>query len=114
MAAGAGISQGAFQLSSSIASAEANKAQTQFEQQQLNFNSKLADLNADDAIRRGKKEAGKIQVQTRQKIGSQRAALAAQGLDPDVDSGALLQEDTQVFGALDELEVRNNARSFRI
>ena len=104
--AGAGIAQ----LGTSVVEAGAAKTAGRIQAQQLEFNAKLAELNAQDAMRRGEKEAKKIRKQTKQVVGAQRAALAAQGIDVDVDTGADIQESAEVIGRLDEETVRTNAR----
>lgn len=73
------------------------------------WNANIAEQAAKDAISRGDIEAGRVRSGTRQTVGSQRAALAAQGIDVNTGSAADVQSDTARIGALDELTARNNA-----
>src|SRR5699024_11069327 len=73
------------------------------------YNARIAELQAEDAQERGRDAEGRVRVQTRQTIGAQRAALAAQGIDIGDGTAAAIQEDTAYFGELDALTVRNNA-----
>lgn len=72
-------------------------------------NAGYADQQALDAERRGVEGAQRVDTQTRTLVGSQRAALAASGVDANVGSGAEIQGETQALGALDELTIKNNA-----
>lgn len=89
---------------------KAERTQSEIEANQLEFNAKLAEMNEEDARRRGKKEIRQLQQRTARTVGSQRAALAAQGLDPDADTGADVIEATRYFGAEDEETLRANIR----
>lgn len=72
-------------------------------------NAGLADSQAADAIDRGNQAAGGIDRQTRLLGGSQRAALAAQGVDVSTGSARDVVGNDQALGALDALTIRNNA-----
>ena len=95
--------------STAYSQSQALKAQGQFEQNQLNSNADLARLQSSDATIRGEKDVATKKRQTRQVTGSQRAALAAQGLDVNSDTSSLIQEDTAGLGAEDVTTIRNNA-----
>ncbi len=73
------------------------------------FNARVADAQADDAIARGKRDEDRHRRDVGRFIGSQRAALAAAGVDVDVGSALDLQLDTAEQGELDALTIRNNA-----
>lgn len=96
-------------LSQAYSQSQAIKMQGKFEQNQLNFNKDIAELQASDAIVRGEKDVATTKRRTRQMVGSQRAALAAQGLDVNADTSSLIQEDTAGLGAEDVTTIRNNA-----
>lgn len=72
-------------------------------------NARIADLQAQDAVLRGQEAARQKLVQTRGLIGSQRATLAAQGIDVESGTALDLQVETAGLGALDALTIRNNA-----
>lgn len=80
-----------------------------YNQNLANWNATIADKNATDAERRGQIAANRQRSQTRQTVGAQRAALAAQGLSLDSGTAVDLQADTSYFGELDALTIRNNA-----
>lgn len=88
---------------------QAQRQQGKHQQQVLEQNSRLAQLQAEDSIRRGDKEAAQVRKQASKIEGAQRAALAAQGLDVDMGSALDIQMETAELGALDALTVKNNA-----
>jgi len=96
---------------SSYSQSQAQKQQGAYEASIYETNARLAEIQAKDAIRRGELASTEKKKQTKQLIGSQRARLAAQGQELGLrESDALLiQEETAEFGALDALEIRNNA-----
>lgn len=94
---------------SSLASYDSIKTDSKFESDQHLFNAGLADRAAKDAIRRGEKQVDDIRRRTKQLVGEQRAAFAAQGIDVGDGSAIDLQEDSNYWGAYDEMQTRNNA-----
>jgi hypothetical protein len=72
-------------------------------------NADIAEMQAQDAIARGREAELRQGMQTKQLVGSQRASLAASGIDPNIGSGAEIQADTNLLGTLDALTIRNNA-----
>lgn len=87
----------------------AQRKQGEYESGQMDVNAGLADTQAADAIARGKEAAGRQQMGVRGLIGSQRTALAAQGLETDSGTAANLQSDTAQLGELDRLQIEHNA-----
>lgn len=73
------------------------------------FNAKVAEAQADDAIVRGQISEARYRQGVRVLIGSQRAGFAAQGVDVGVGSPVDLVADTAFIGELDALTIRNNA-----
>lgn len=73
------------------------------------FNAKMADLQAEDAVARGKEASDKSRRDTKRLIGAQRAAAAASGIEVDSGSALDLQLDAAGFGAMDALTIKNNA-----
>lgn len=94
---------------STYSQAKAIKTQSKYEQQQANFNAEVADLQAQEAINRGNREASLKRKETKRLIGDQRAALAAQGIDVNTDTAAIIQQDTAGVGAEDVETIKNNA-----
>lgn len=76
---------------------------------QADADQRMLHLRSDDAIRRGQIDEGYSRVETQRVGGEQRAALAAQGIDPDSGSAGQIQTETQVMGGVDALTIRNNA-----
>lgn len=72
-------------------------------------NRQFSELMAEDAIRRGDRAALQHRKKVRQLIGSQRAALAAQGIDVNAGSAMDVQLDTASLGAQDAETIKNNA-----
>lgn len=98
-----------------LALAGAYQAHTQYQAGQDNkrvqqFNAKVSDMQAKDAIERGNQDALKQQVMARRVIGEQRVAAASggQALGGDTSAQALTDE-SHALGALDALRIRNNA-----
>lgn len=89
--------------------AKALTAQGTYEQQMFQRNADLADQQARDAIARGDVAAGVRGAETRQRVGSQRAAMAAQGIDLGTGSALDVQENEQYLSALDIATIKNNA-----
>lgn len=80
-----------------------------YNQRLAEWNAKLAERQAADAIARGQTAAQRQGMATRQAIGAQRAALAANGVEVNDGSAVDVQSDTAALGALDALTIRNNA-----
>jgi hypothetical protein len=89
--------------------ARAIRAQASIERRQLEANRRLAELQAEDIMRRGEREAQEVRGAAARTIGAQRAALAAQGVELAAGTPLALQEETAALGAMDALTVRNNA-----
>jgi hypothetical protein len=69
----------------------------------------IADRQAEDAVKRGQVAEEEQRRRTRAIAGTQRAALAASGVQLDQGSPADILADTAQFGELDALTIRNNA-----
>ena len=95
--------------SSAISQSTSQKSLGKYEAQMLDANSRMATLQADDAIKRGDKAALEHKKATKKLIGTQRAAMAAQGLNIEEDDALAIQQETAEMGALDAQEIKNNA-----
>lgn len=84
-------------------------AEGQYQGAVLEQNAAIADEQAHDAIARGAVTEHQLRSAVRSTIGSQRAALAAGGVDLGSGSAADVQADTARMGELDALMIRNNA-----
>lgn len=85
------------------------RSRGRFAEEQFLRNAGIADLQAADATRRGEQTAFLRGAAGRQTVGSQRAALGAQGLDLAVGSAADVQTNESFLSALDQATIRNNA-----
>lgn len=102
-----------FQASNSLLSAYqqagALREQGRYQQQQLEFNARISELQAEDATARGDREAGAARRVGKQVRGAQRAALAAQGVDVNSGSAADVQDETTQLAEADAQTIRANA-----
>lgn len=96
-------------LSGAYAESQALKTQGKYEQAQAETNARLSDMQAEDAIRRGDKDAKNYGAKVKQTIGAQRARMAAQGIEIDDGSALDIQGDTAAIGAEDVMTIKNNA-----
>lgn len=109
IAVGSAVAGGGLGLYGSAKQAHAMRKQGDYQKDMYDFNSKIANVQAKDAIYRGDKEAKQYVAKAQQAVGTQRATLAAQGVDVSSGSALDIQEETAGQGALGALTIRNNA-----
>lgn len=97
------------QVGSGFFSAGSIRRQGGMEALQNRFNAEMAGITAEDVLRRGEKEAGRVRRAGKAVRGDQRAAYAAQGIEVDSGSAADIQEETGILNEEDVRTVRNNA-----
>ena len=85
------------------------KMQGKFQESQNNFNADMADIQAEDAVKRGDNEAVKLLQQANGIKGQQRVTAATNGVDVSSGSALDVQRDTEALSALDAIQIRNNA-----
>jgi hypothetical protein len=103
---GAGMGAQAFgAYQSSRATKAAHEAQAQVQRN----NATVAGWQAEDAIERGNKAAMRVRSQARQLKGTQRARLAAAGVDLGEGSALQILSDTDYFGEVDAQTTVDNA-----
>lgn len=107
---GSSVLSGTQQLLTGMGNARSYEMQGKFQKQQYEFNAKLVEEQAADSIVRGDKEAHLLKKQARRIIGSQKASLAAQGIEIDEGSALDIQADTAHAAELDAITIRNNAQ----
>lgn len=105
----ASLGQGVAGYAASQRNARATRKQGWFEAEQLGRNAAFAEEQASDALKRGAEAEQRSRGETAQLRGTQRASLAASGVDITSGSAAELQGDTTELGELDALMIRNNA-----
>lgn len=89
--------------------AKSARAQGNYEAGIYSQNADIAEQQAADAIARGRETELRQRAGSKVLVGSQRSALAANGVDANVGSAAEITGETQHLSALDELTIRNNA-----
>lgn len=72
-------------------------------------NARVAERQAADAERRGAEDIRRLRMQGRKLIGTQRATLAAQGIELGEGTAGTLIQDTEAAIELDSLTIANNA-----
>lgn len=92
-----------------ITSAKGQYESGKANQELANANARIADIQADDALVRGREAEGIHRKRTKALIGSQRARFGAQGVDINDGSALDVQADAAYLGELDALTIRNNA-----
>lgn len=110
MAATAGFGLNAFSaISNAYSQSQAIKAQAAYQKSVAEINSKLADMNAEDALQRGEVEARNYKKQVDQMIGQQRVAFASGNVDVNFGSAKDVQDQTRVQAQRDILTIKSNA-----
>lgn len=89
---------------------KAAKAQADYSSAVARNNQTIANWNAADALARGQKEEDAMRLKTAQLKGTQRASMAARGLDISEGSSLNILSDTDYMGEQDALTVRGNAK----
>jgi len=105
--AAAGIA--GLQLFQGSQSAEGARQKARFQADVLKQNAKIADMQAEDVLRRGEEAVFEKRLEGKRVIGAQRAALAAQGIELGSGSALDIQGDTAAQAEIDALTIRNNA-----
>lgn len=90
--------------------AKAQQGMANYNAQVAEGNARTAEIQAQQAIKRGDEEAHAIRRNADMLKGSQRASMAAKGLDLAEGTAAELQDQTDFFGLMDQATARNNAR----
>lgn len=101
--------QGGIALASASQEADAARAQGEYEKRIADYNAKVAEEQAKDALKLGEKDVHAVNRQVDQTVGAQRVAFAAQGVDPNFGSAADVQRDARIAGSMDVMTIRNNA-----
>lgn len=91
-------------------SASAQKKAGEYQYKVADENRKLANLKAQDELNKGAADAAAQRRRTQLQIGAQRAAIAANNVDLQTGSALDVLGDTALFGAIDEKQLRENAR----
>ena len=107
-AANAGLA--ATMVAGSVMSAAAAYQSIDSQKKTAKYNAQVAEVQGQDATRRGEQEAARVQREARLAQGAQRSGFAAKGLDITGDSSVSSAiEQTAFFGELDAVTARKNA-----
>lgn len=96
---------------SSYQSAQAQASAADYQSQIYAQNAIAATTNAVNTRQAGYDEANKIKLETGSKVASQKAAMAANGIDVGEGTAVDLTDTTQYFGEMDALTTIKNANS---
>ncbi len=88
---------------------QAQSKAAEFNAAQENYNAKLSEGRAGDALTRGRTAAGQLEVQTQREIGAGRAGFAAGNVDLSSQSVKFWELDTATAGATDVKTTLENA-----
>lgn len=88
--------------------AKAQKGALQYQERVAQNNAQLAEYAAQDAERRGAEDAARARRQTAALRGTQRATMAARGLDLNAGTPLSLLEDTDYLGEVDQATISRN------
>lgn len=106
--AGMGISAiGA--ITNAISQSSAEKAQGAYESSIADTNAEIAGVQERQTLEKGDIDASREDLKNQQVVGAERAAQGASGVDVASGSSALVRAGTAGIGAVDELQIRNNA-----
>jgi hypothetical protein len=89
---------------------KASQGMANYNAQVAENNAKTAEIQAQDALRRGDAEADTVRRNADMLKGSQRASMAAKGLDLAEGTAAELQDQTDFFSLTDQATARDNAK----
>lgn len=106
--AGAGIGA-AGSIAGGYAQSQALRSQGRYQERIAGLNARFSDIQAQDTLRRGDREAALQGARTRRLIGSQRAAYAAQGVDVNQGAPLDVQAESAYMGELDRQTIKYNA-----
>jgi hypothetical protein len=107
--AASSAAQGVSSIGNAYSQAQAARAQGAYQKSISEINERLSELQAESSLKRGEKDAQAIRRRTEKTIGSQRAALAANGVDVNDGSALEIQQETELYGQIDELTAKTNA-----
>jgi hypothetical protein len=108
-ATAATVASGAIGAYGAIQSGQAQKKQARYQSAVERNNSQIATWQAQDATQRGQIEEQRQRLATARLRGSQRAAMASNGIEVGSGSPLDVLMDTAQLGELDALTIRSNA-----
>lgn len=100
------MAMGAF---STIQQGKAAEGQAKYQAKVAENNSKIARMQAEDALQRGQVEEQQHRRKVQQMLSTQRTAIAGSGFDLGDETSQDILGDTAMFGEFDALTIRDNA-----
>ena len=91
------------------AQAKAQESQGKYQKQSSEFNKSIAELQAEDALKRGNALSNKEKGIINQAIGVENTSYASQGVDVNSTVATQVNADTQRAGILNAITIKNNA-----
>lgn len=91
-------------------SAQGRKVGEKYQASVDRMNAQIASWQATSLIQKGARDEQQQRLKTAQLLGAQRARLAASGVDVSQGSALNLLDDTEFFGEMDALTIRDNAK----
>jgi hypothetical protein len=104
--AGGQVLQG---VANGVIQSNAIKMQGEYQRQTLEQNIRIADIQSDEAIKRGEREIANYQRGVGKLLGAQRTAYAGQNVELDSGSALDVAEDTAQQARLNVITMKNNA-----
>jgi len=108
-AGGAQAGIGALQMIEAKNQADMQRSRAEFAARQAEFNAALIETQQEQLKSQMLKDIDARQRQVKQMLGSQKAAMAGQGIDVEGELGQLFKEQEQQFALEDVQAIRNNA-----
>lgn len=96
-------------LGTALYTADVQKKQGEANAQGLEQQAKIDAMSKADALAMGDRDTERMLWRTRQALGQQRAAIAANGIDPTTGTASELLGETAMFGEIEQQDARLNA-----
>lgn len=96
-------------VSGGVLAAYSQYQQGQYAEKMGEYNAKVSEMKAADAIKQGGMAEEQQRARVRQVMGAQRAEMGASGMQADTGSFGDILADTAKYGELDALTARSNA-----
>ena len=100
----------ALTIAAAVVSAYSAYQQGQTAKKIANYNAKMAEYSAEDAVKRGSIEADQQRARARQLAAQQRAVMGASGVESDTGTLGNVLQQTATLGELDARQIEANAQ----
>lgn len=97
------------QLFGAYAQSETIKAEGAYQQRMSRINARRSEMMAEETLKKGAEEAKDYGKKVKELTGSQKALMAAQGIDLGFGTALDIVETTQVQGSENIQKIKNNA-----